>query len=666
MCGIAGYVGPRVAGRLESMVSAMVHRGPDDAGFFEDARFHLGMRRLSIVDLAHGQQPKTSADGQVVVLFNGEIYNHVELRAELLSAGRTFETTSDTEVIVQGYLQWGLGVLDRLIGMFAISLLDHRSGELLLIRDRLGKKPIYYVAAAAAKAAAADGGDAAAAGATAPLALAYASEYPVLAALLPAPEAHLDRTALAWYFSQKVTPGERSIDTRIRKVPAGHLLRFARDGQLTVERWWSITTGRVAMPAAAAEGASAAAADGAAAAHGASAAAHGAAADDAALEAAIVDELERLLTSAVALRMRADVEVGAFLSGGLDSSLGVALASRCTALPLKTYCLVYDEEINHKSADRRWSRAIAERYGTRHREILLTPAALQEALPRIARHYGQPNAAVLSNWFISQEMGKEVKVALSGDGADELFGSYFLHRAAAAVAALEDADRTGDQAAAIAASSRIPPAEAEFARAHRGAAHAALADAFAIFPSEELRLLAPSLGVSSRQLLDERERQLVTTGPVDRALEFDCRNLLVDQILTYADTLSMAHSLEVRTPFLDHRLVDYVFSIPSALKMRPGETKRLLKAVARRHLPEELITRPKEGFVEPAVYWIAGPMQDFCHSYLLAAGFNRLGLLDASYVLALVERHARDRDFTTGKKVWNLLLFAIWEAQLGR
>lgn len=603
MCGIAGYVGAHEPHRLEAMVAALVHRGPDGAGFFEDGAVHLGMRRLSIVDLAHGQQPKVSADGQVVVLFNGEIYNHVELRAELTAAGASFESTSDTEVILQGYLAWGIAVLDRLVGMFAISLYDRRSGELLLIRDRLGKKPIYYTHA----------------GTT----LAYASEYPVLAAALRDQVDHVDPAALAWYFSQKTTPAGHSIDDRILKVPAGHLLRVALDGTVTSERWWQIAAGRVLVPPA---------------------------------ERAIIDDIERLLTDAVALRMRADVEVGAFLSGGIDSSLCVALAARCTDKPLKTYCLVYDQEINHKSADRRWSREVAERYGTRHREILLTPALLAEALPRIVRHYGQPNSAVLSNWFISAEMGKELKVALSGDGADELFGSYFLHRAAAAVAALDAGDES-----AIAC---IPAAEATFAREHREDPHALLADAFAIFPELELRRLAPGLGVSSRALLEARERELVSRGRVDRALEFDCRNLLVDQILNYSDTLSMAHSLEVRTPFLDHRLVDYMFSVPGELKMRPGETKRLLKAVARRHLPEDLITRPKEGFVEPAVYWIGDSLRDFARGYLLAPRFNRLGLLDGSYARELVDRFDRDRDFSTGKKVWNLLVYAIWEAQL--
>lgn len=603
MCGIAGYTGARVTGRLEAMLTSIVHRGPDGEGVYEDDRFHLGMRRLSIVDLTTGDQPKTSADGRIVVLFNGEIYNHVELRAELEALGATFGSTSDTEVIVHAWQWWGIAMLDRFIGMFAIALCDKNTGELFLIRDRLGKKPIYWSR---------DGAN-----------LTYASELPPILANLADRADHLDDEALAWYFSQKTTPGTRSIDDRIQKIPAGHYLRLAPDDTIELKSWWSIAAGRVPV---------------------------------AKSESELVDDIERILTDAVRIRMRADVEVGAFLSGGLDSSLCVALASRFTDKPLKTYCLVYEAEINQKSADRRWSAAVAERYGTRHREILLTPAMLEDALPRIVRHYAQPNSAVLSNWFISTEMGKELKVALSGDGADELFGSYFLHRVAGALSALKRGDAAWVE--------RMPEGEKRFVMEHRGDPHAALADAFAVFPSAELAKLAPRLHTSPRAMLDAREASLATTDPLDRALEFDCRNLLVDQILNYSDVLSMAHSLEVRTPFLDHRLVDYVFSIPPELKMRGGETKRLLKLVAARHLPQELITRPKEGFVEPAVYWIADELADFTRSHLLGARFNRLGLLDGAYVRSLVERFYRDRDFQTGKQVWNLLVFAIWEAQL--
>jgi asparagine synthase (glutamine-hydrolysing) len=611
MCGIAGYCGPVVPGKLEAMVASMVHRGPDGQGIYDDGRFHLGMRRLSIVDLTTGDQPKKSADGKVVVLFNGEIYNHVELRFELERLGASFESTSsDTEVIVQGWLQWGLGMLDRFVGMFAIVLVDHRTGELFLFRDRLGKKPIYYHRSE-------DTG-----------AFTYASE---LRTILPwlggAPPAdHLDDASLAWYFSQKTTPGDRSADDRVRKLPAGHYLRLGPDDSVELKAWWSIAAGRVAGVAAK-------------------------------TESEIVDDVERILDDAVRLRMRADVEVGAFLSGGIDSSLCVALASRYTDKPLKTYCLVYEEEINNKSADRKWAAVVAERFRTRHREILLTPAILEDALPRIVRHYAQPNSAVLSNWFISREMGKELKVALSGDGADELFGSYFLHRVAGALSAIQRGE-----AAPLGGAQE---AERRFVDAHRGEPHAVLADSFAVFPARELTKLAPKLKTSSLAMLERREAMLATSDPLDRALEFDCRNLLVDQILNYSDVLSMAHSLEVRTPFLDHRLVDYVFSVPPKLKMGGGETKRLLKLVARRHLPEELIVRPKEGFVEPAVYWIADSLADFTKSYLLGATFNKLGLLDGAYVRALVERFYRDRDFQTGKQVWNLLVFAIWESQLG-
>ena len=605
MCGIAGYVGDAVPGRLEAMARSMIHRGPDDDGFFEDERVHLCMRRLSIIDLESGKQPKLSRDGNVVVLFNGEIYNYVELRAELERAGYAFTSaSSDTEVIVHLYEAHGIGFVDKLYGMFAISLYDRKRGELFLIRDRLGKKPIYYAWDERAGT------------------LQFASELNTLD--LRDRAANLDDDSLVWYFSQKTTPGEASIDRRVAKVPAGCYLRVPRDGAPERVRYWSITPRPPAQPAD---------------------------------ESRIVDEIGALIADSVRLRMRADVEVGAFLSGGIDSSLVVSLAAQHTPKPLKTYCLVYDQEINYKSSDRRWARVVAERCATRHKEVLLTPSLLMEELPAIARHYGQPNSAVISNWFISREMGKELKVALSGDGADELFGSYFLHRIGAA---LSDLQR--EPAEVVLA--RLPDAEARFVRDNATASLAQLVDRFAVFPeAEQQRLFAPRLLAATpiARMLQARERELRANDPLDRALELDCRNLLADQILNYSDVLGMAHSLEIRAPFLDHRLVEYMFTVPPALKIRRSETKWLLKEVARKLLPEELITRPKEGFVEPAVYWLRDEMKDFCLSALGASTFNRLGLLDGDYVRAVVDHFYKDGDFTIGKRVWNLLMFALWE-----
>jgi asparagine synthase (glutamine-hydrolysing) len=353
--------------------------------------------------------------------------------------------------------------------------------------------------------------------------------------------------------------------------------------------------------------------------------------------------------------MRADVEVGSYLSGGVDSSLGVALASRCTPRPLKTYCLVYDEEIGHKSSDRRFARLISERYGTNHHEVPLTPALLVEDLPRIVAHYGQPNSAVISTWFVSRAMAKDIKVALSGDGADELFGSYFLHRVAGALSEL-----THDPSAL----DHVGPAEAAFARENREVAYARLVERFGVFTDDELRwLLRPDV-YRVGAVLDRfaaLEADLSSKDQLDRALEFDCRNLLCEQVLNYSDQLAMAHSIEVRTPFLDHRIVDFAFSLPVWMKIRRGETKWLLKRVASRHLPEELVFRPKEGFVEPAVYWLRRELRDFWRDRILGASFDRLGLLQPDYARAVATRFDESGDFSLGKKVWSLLVYALWE-----
>ena len=608
MCGIAGYTGPYRPARLEAMAAAMVHRGPDDDGFFESTNVHLAMRRLAIVDLATGKQPKISHDGLVAVVFNGEIYNYVELRSELEGKGHQFSShSSDTEVIVELYEEYGLAFIDRMIGMFAIALYDQRIGQLFLIRDRLGKKPIYYRHDS-------NSGD-----------LEFASEFNVIAR--DRHREHIDRASLAWYFSQKAMPAVGTIDDRVRKVPAGCWLRYhVAEGRCQIERYYA----------------------GPASERVTAVIIH---------EAEATDRIESLLLDAVRLRMRADVEVGAFLSGGIDSSLVVAMASTLTDKPLKTYCLVYEQSINRKAQDQALARVVSERFGTRHREVLLTPTLLIEELPKIVAHYGQPNSAVISNWFISREMGRELKVALSGDGADELFGSYFLHRTASALDAYRRT-RTPDVLAAL------PTAEAEFVSQAVDETFAQVIDRFGVFRDAELSsLLSPQRFAAGDvlRMIDARAARLTCTDPLNRMLEFDCENLLSDQILNYSDTLSMAHSLEVRTPFLDHRLVGYAFQLDPRLKIKDGVTKYVLKQVARRYLPEDLVTRPKEGFVEPAAYWIADEMKEFCRSYFESPTFNHLGLIDADYAHSVIARFYRDREFSVAKKVWSLLMFAIWE-----
>ena len=606
MCGIAGSTGPALDGRLERMTEALRHRGPDARGFFDSDRVRLGIRRLAIVDLVTGDQPKVSRDGRVTVVFNGEVYNAPELRRELEVAGHELVSDhAEAETIAELHAAHGIAFVERLVGMFAIALVDREEDALYLVRDRLGKKPLYYRYDA-------DAGT-----------LEFASEFNALA-----PEgraAHLDRASLGWYFSQKAMPSDASIDVRVRQVPPGSHVCVPLDGGApATTRYWSFPA--PARP------------------------------PDGVREEELVEEVDALVRESVALRMRADVEVGAYLSGGVDSSLIVALASERTATPLRTYCLVYDEDIYEKSADRRFAALIAERHGTRHREVTLRPEDLAAELPVIAAHFGQPNSAVVSNWFISRVMGRDLKVALSGDGADELFGSYFLHRASALLEQLEARGETVPAGA--------PEAEAAFAAAARDQPLAALVDRFAVFPDAELaRLLRPDVyaAASVTPRLRSAEAELRATTPLNRILEFDCRHLLCEQVLNYADVLSMAHSLEVRTPFLDHRLVERVMSLPAGVKIRGGRTKHLLKEVARRHLPGELVDRQKEGFVEPGVLWLGRELRDFCLEHLRGPGFNRLGLLEDRYVERLVGDFYRDGDFFLGKRVWSLLMFALWE-----
>ena len=600
MCGIAGYTGPSVPGKLRAMADSLLHRGPDEEGFFDSDNIHMCMKRLAIVDLKTGKQPQYNASRSLVVMFNGEIYNYRELRKDLTRTGYKFETeSSDTEVIVHLYDHYGINFVSKLFGMFAIALYDKKKDQLILIRDRMGKKPIYYSLNS-------ETGN-----------FQFASEFNSLIRGTNFSKSNIDSESLAWYFSQKTTPQHSSIHSRIKKIPPSHYLIF-RNGKIKIRRYYDFIQQRRLRKI---------------------------------TPARATDKLEELINDAVTLRMRADVEVGAFLSGGIDSSLCVAMASKMTSVPIQTYCLIYDEKIYNKDQDRRFAAKVSKLYKTSHNEIVLTPEKLAAQLPDIVRHHGQPNSAVISNWFVSQVMGQKVKVAISGDGADELFGSYFLHRA------MSLKEKNAKPAFHM-------KQEIEFIKTNGNRPFYEIIDKFGVFTDEEMtKLFNPGSYRKGNilKLIKIRERLLKTKGPLSRSLEFDCRNLLVEQILNYADLLSMAHSLEVRTPFLDHRIVEFAFSLPSEFKIKKGEIKWILKQVAERWLPKELVYRKKEGFVEPAIHWLGKELREFCLSYLESPEFNRLSLLNLSYVEELKRKFYSSHDFFVGKKIWSLLIFALWE-----
>ncbi|MDE2571908.1 MAG: asparagine synthase (glutamine-hydrolyzing), partial [bacterium] len=540
MCGIYGVAGRYAAGDLalaRMMDARLVHRGPDERGLHESPLALQGMRRLSIIDLASGDQPISNEAGDRWVTLNGEIYNYRELRAELEIRGHRFRTQSDTEVVLAGYEAFGDSVVDRLRGMYAFAICDERRGRVVLARDRIGKKPLYYHLRAGR--------------------LVYASELKALLADAGISR-QIDRRALWHYLTFKNVPSPLSIFSSVRTLPPGHLAVFC-EGDLAVREYW--------RPA------------------------FGGAAEIGEEEAA--ERLIEILREAVRLRVLAsDVPVGAYLSGGLDSSLIATLMVELGGARLKTFSLGYADRPAHKS-DIDFARLMAQRLGTEHHELIVSIDDIADGLPAVVRAFDEPFAGTISSFWLSRAIAAHVKVALSGDGADELFGSYADHRMAAVVAHLRS---SGTRSAADFGS---------FAEARDLALRAAeepdhlWRTRFAAFTDAQKRdLLAEDYsGIeSSADLLAPLYRD-ARGDLVNATLEVDCRTLLPDQVLTYVDRLSMAHSLEVRAPFLDHRLIEFAGSLPGRMKVDVGRTKAVLKLAARRYLPAEIIDRKKEGFV---------------------------------------------------------------------
>jgi asparagine synthase (glutamine-hydrolysing) len=612
MCGICGYVGPGGLDRLQPMVRTLVHRGPDEDGSWIGDGVALGMRRLSIIDAATGQQPVFNETGDVAVVFNGEIYNFIELRRELAAHGHVFRTDhSDTEVIVHLYEQYGDAFLDRLNGMFAIALWDGRARRLLLARDRIGIKPLFYALQGER--------------------IVFGSEPKALLAH-PDVSRQPDLVALHHYFSYKNIPAPRSAFAAIRQLRAGECLVFER-GSARFRRWWRIGYK-----------------------------------DDGDLdEREAAQAIRALLEDSVRLQMRSDVPVGAYLSGGVDSSTVVALMSRLGADNVKTFTLIYDDGFPHKDADRAFAKRVARMYGADHHEHLVRFEDVPQQLDDIVRAFDEPFSGVVSTFFITQSIARHVKVALSGDGADELFGSYLPQRLAqplayaaanpSALAAGPNIDlamlapfendrarlrsilERGDEAARR--MGQYVADEAAKRAVYSSAMRAAVGDA-----STEALTRALYAGCSSRD-------------PLNRSLAVDFETLLPDQVLAFVDRLSMAHSVEVRPPFLDHRLVELVANIPGRLKIKGGRVKHILKEAVRDLLPEGLVDRPKEGFVMPLNDWMAEKLKGYVTDMLSAKRLARHGLLEPAAVAEMLSRfYAGETQLAS--RIWNLASFQMW------
>jgi asparagine synthase (glutamine-hydrolysing) len=611
MCGICGLAGAEVdVEAVRRMNSRLVHRGPDSDGLFHEDGVALAMRRLSIIDLEHGDQPISNEDGSVTVVQNGEIYNYRELRAELERRGHRFATHSDTEVLVHLYEEFGDSFAERLRGMFAIALWDARLHRLLLARDRFGIKPLYYRLA---------GGT-----------LSFASE---LKAMLEQPgfSRQIDPQAVAAYLAFNSIPAPLTIFAEARKLPAGTLAVW-RDGKLTQTRY--------ARPSPAPEEET-----------------------RRRPESALAMELRETLRDSIRAHLVADVPVGVLLSGGVDSAGIVALAAGEQADPVKTFSVGF-EEASFDELDR--ARLVAGRYGTDHHEIVLRPDAV-ELFPKLVEAFDEPfgDSSALPTYLVSELAAGEVKVALSGEGGDELFGGYYTY-----VADLL-APRVGRLAALAAPLAEMLPSsdskvslDYKAKRFARGAGLPPLERHHAWKEIFSRQLQASLLGDRDPDWdpVDiYRERYAETAGaePLARLQDVDLGIYLVDDLLVKTDRSSMAHSLELRVPFLDNEVAAMALGLATPLKVRGLAKKRLLRRALAPLLPQEILRGPKRGFSIPVAAWLRGPLQGFAREVLSAESVSRQGWLDPATVTGLLDRHCAGRE-DLSRQLWGLIAFTLW------
>ncbi len=618
MCGICGelnFGAPPDADGVRRAAQAIAHRGPDAEGFFTEGPAALGHRRLSILDLEGGVQPMTR-DG-VTLVFNGQAYDFAVLRDELRSKGHPFTTRSDTEVVLRAYLEWGEQFPERVHGMLACALWDARRRKLILVRDRLGKKPLYYCV---------QGGR-----------ILFGSELKALVAHGGVPR-DIDPEALVQYLASEYVPAPASILKAVRKLPAAHMAVFDERG-LRLRRYWDVP-----VPSA-----------------------ERMAVEDAA------GELIALLDGAVAKRLVADVPVGVFLSGGVDSTSIAALAARHKK-PLQTFSIGFVEQSFDESP---WAALASRRLGTEHVSQKFSGRDCMDLLPDAAAQLDEPFAdpSFLPTLLLSRFTRRHVKVALAGDGGDELFAGYdpFLaHRPAAAFARVPRPLRAAIEMAVrrLPASARNMSLDFRLKQFLRGVdappslRHASWIASF--LPAEIGPLLQPDLRpqataeVAFAAVLDDAARSGRAPGSVDEALHYYLTRYLADDILVKADRASMAASLELRAPYLDTAVVEFAARLPWQLKIRLTRTKVILKRALRGIVPDEILRRPKKGFGIPVAAWIRGPLRPLFEEMLSERALRDGGIFEPQAVRSLLQRHLDGRA-DLRKPLWTLLMFQLWQ-----
>lgn len=624
MCGITGFVDSRTtiargeeerAQILENMCRVIRHRGPDDQGVMLKPSVALGMRRLSIIDLAGGRQPISNEDGAVTIVYNGEVYNYRELQTELESRGHRFVSNSDTETVVHAYEEFGSACLEQLRGMFAFAIWDEREQQIFIARDRVGKKPLYYTVTPRGS-------------------LVFGSE---LKCLLEHPEVErrVNPKAIDAYFSLGYVPDPISIFENIEKLPPGHHLTF-KNGRLKIERYWDFRYESNG---------------------------NGHKADD------YLDELRELLSESVKLRLVSDVPLGAFLSGGIDSSTVVGLMAQHLTQPVKTFSIGFNED---SYDELKYARLTAKKFGTDHHEFIVTPD-ICEVVDQLAWHFDEPfaDASAIPTYVVSKLAREHVTVVLSGDGGDELFAGYTRYvteRSRSKFDLVPQAVRQG----LLAPLSRALPHGAWGRNYLQNVSLDPIGrylDSVSVFTGLNKSTLYSS--EFSDQLRDhehlnayfrELSSNVSSTAALDSLLYIDSKTYLPGDILTKVDRMSMAVSLEARVPLLDHKLIEFVTRIPASMKLAGLETKHLFKRAIAELVPAEIINRPKQGFGVPIQHWIRQQLRERIRDTLNDQRTLARGYVTRAHVETLLDEHERGRR-DHAMALWSLLMLELWHRQ---
>lgn len=620
MCGIVGVASfdpdgaPQVDPALiHRMCQTIIHRGPDDEGLFVKGGVGLGMRRLSIIDVAGGHQPVFNEDRTVAVVYNGEIYNFPELRPELESRGHCFSTHTDTEVIVHLYEDFGAECVHKLRGMFAFALYDQKRNSLLLARDRLGIKPLHYAMV--------DG------------TLLFGSEIKAILAARPQ-LAEVDRQSLLQYLYFGYIPDPATAFAAIRKLPPGHLLTFER-GEAKIRQYWDLPASGTHQPAS---------------------------------EEECLNELERRLAEAVRIRLIADVPLGAMLSGGTDSSTVVALMARASSAPVKTFSIGF----KHADFDEaRYAKLVAERFGTDHHELILEPDVVS-TVESLARSLEEPfgDSSMLPTYYVSRLAREHVTVALSGDGGDELFAGYDRYRTHYQRRIFEHVPDWARRLYRESLYPRLPRGMygRKFSYNVSLPWRERYVDGVSFLPSFErdTPLLSEDFRAALRGFPDPRNilrgyfDRSPDGDPISEMLYVDTKTYLPGDILTKVDRMSMATSLEVRVPILDHPFVEWVTGLSSKWKMPGGRQKYIFRKLAERlGVPREVLDRPKQGFTLPLLHWLKNEMKDLVMTALLEPRSLERGYFDPAGVRRLLDEHFSGRR-DQSSRIWRLLMFELW------